>query len=141
MVWEDIQSIPKTMDFFVQVQLMYSTKIWRLSTLQSQLMYSWCTGRLMYSTQDWKIRSSQNFNSVCIIFITLEITCEITNYRTLSVSVYTNPANINLFKVSNRNTRKRCETWSKLTIKHQNEIIDIILMFLLLTLNIFYTFF
>ena len=29
----------------------------------------------------------------------------------------TNPANIYLFKVNNRNTRKRCEIWSKLTIK------------------------
>ena len=28
-----------------------------------------------------------------------------------------NPANIYLFNVNNRNTRKRCEIWSKLTIK------------------------
>ena len=28
-----------------------------------------------------------------------------------------NPANIQLFKVNNRNTRKRCEICSKLTIK------------------------
>ena len=31
------------------------------------------------------------------------------------------PANIYLFKVNNRNTRKRCEICSKLTIKHQND--------------------
>ena len=28
-----------------------------------------------------------------------------------------NPANINLFKVNNRNTRKRCKIYSKLTVK------------------------
>ena len=42
------------------------------------------------------------------------------------------------------NTRKRCEICSKLTIKtpeHQNDVIDVVLVFLLLTLNIFRTFF
>ena len=41
--------------------------------------------------------------------------------------------NIYLFKVNNRNTWKRCEICLKLTIK----IIDVVLVFLLLTLNIF----
>ena len=49
--------------------------------------------------------------------------------------------NIYLFKVNNRNTRKRCETCSQLTIKHQNDVFDVVLVFLLLTLNIFHTFF
>ena len=31
--------------------------------------------------------------------------------------VMNNPANVYLFKVNNRNTRKRCEIGSKLTIK------------------------
>ena len=35
------------------------------------------------------------------------------------------PANIYLFKVNNRNTKKWCEIFSKLTIK----IIDVILVF------------
>ena len=43
------------------------------------------------------------------------------------------PANIYLFKVNNRNTRKSCEICSKLTIK--------LTVFLLLTLNIFHVFF
>ena len=47
------------------------------------------------------------------------------------------PANIYLFEVNNRNTRKRCETCSKLT---KNDVIDVILVFLLLTLIIFQTF-
>ena len=34
-----------------------------------------------------------------------------------SLPVNTSPANIYLFKVNNRNTRKRCEIFSKLTIK------------------------
>ena len=40
------------------------------------------------------------------------------------------------------NTRKRCEICSNLTIKtYQNDVIDIVLVSLLLTLNIFYNFF
>ena len=38
----------------------------------------------------------------------------------ISLAVYwldLNPANIYLFKVNNRNTRKRCEIFSKLTVK------------------------
>ena len=51
------------------------------------------------------------------------------------------PANNYFFKVNNGNTRKRCETCSKLTIKHQNDVINVVLVFLLLTLNMFHTFF
>ena len=50
------------------------------------------------------------------------------------------PVNIYLFKVKNRNIRKSCEIYSKLT-KHQNDVTGVILMFLLLTLNIFLHFF
>ena len=40
------------------------------------------------------------------------------------------------------NTRKRCEICSNLTIKtYQKDVIDIVLVSLLLTLNIFYNFF
>ena len=48
---------------------------------------------------------------------------------------------IYLFKVNNRNTRKRCKIRSKLTTKYQNEVSDIVLVILLLTSNICYTFF
>ena len=62
------------------------------------------------------------------------------------------PAGIHLFKISNRNTKARCEIWSKLTIKTQEQrhwcrssifivnfkhISRLALMFLLLTLNIY----
>ena len=50
------------------------------------------------------------------------------------------PANIYLFKFNNRNIRKRCEIYSKLTIKHQNNVNDIALVFLLLTLKYFKSF-
>ena len=43
------------------------------------------------------------------------------------------PANIYLFKVNNRRIRERCEICSKLTIKHQNDVNDVVLVFLLLT--------
>ena len=43
------------------------------------------------------------------------------------------PAGIYLFKVSNRNTRTRCEICSKLTIKASER--HLVLVFLLLTLN------
>ena len=45
------------------------------------------------------------------------------------------PANIYLFKVSNKNTRKTCEICSKLTIKTPYTAVFII------TLNIFHIFF
>ena len=48
--------------------------------------------------------------------------------------------NIYVFKVNNKNTRKRCDVCSKLTIKHQNDVNDVFLVFLLLTLDIFNTF-
>ena len=49
------------------------------------------------------------------------------------------PANVHLFKFSNRYTRKRCEICSKLTTKHQNNVIDVVLMFLLLTIWTYFT--
>ena len=45
------------------------------------------------------------------------------------------PANIHLFKVINRNTRKRCEIYPKLTKKGQNDV-HVVLMSSLLTLDI-----
>ena len=39
-----------------------------------------------------------------------------------------------------RNTRKKCEIYSKLPINNKN-VNDVVLVFLLLTLNIFHTFF
>ena len=47
------------------------------------------------------------------------------------------PVIIYLFKVTNRNTGKRCEICSRLTIKTLQRVIDVVLVFLLLTLNIF----
>ena len=58
---------------------------------------------------------------------------------------------IYLFKVNNRNTRAVCEICSKLTIKmlkvnnkgirttSQNDVVDVALLSLLVTLNIFHT--
>ena len=51
------------------------------------------------------------------------------------------PANIYMLKVNNRNTRKRCEICSDLTIKTPDNVSDVVLVFLLLNLNIFHTFF
>ena len=47
-------------------------------------------------------------------------------------AIWNNPANIYLFKA-------KCEICSKLTIKHQKNINDIVLMSLLSILNIFHT--
>ena len=49
-----------------------------------------------------------------------------------------NPANMYLFKVNNRNTRKKCEICSNLAIKTPDAVV---LVFFLLTFNIFHTFF
>ena len=46
------------------------------------------------------------------------------------------PANIYIFKVNNRNPRKRCEICSKLTLKHQNDVSDVLLFLLLILLTI-----
>ena len=46
------------------------------------------------------------------------------------------PANIHFFKVNNRRTRKRCEICSKLTLKHQNDVSDVLLFLLLILLTI-----
>ena len=43
------------------------------------------------------------------------------------------PAKIYLFKVKNRNTRKRCEICPKLTIKQQNESIIILVSYMFST--------
>ena len=58
--------------------------------------------------------------------------CFVRNFR-LSKNIYS-------FKVNNRKTWKRCEICSKLKITHQNNVEDDVLAFLLLNLNIFYTF-
>ena len=50
------------------------------------------------------------------------------------------PASIYLFNANSRNTTKKCEICSKLTKKLQNEVWRL-LVFLLLALNIFHTFF
>ena len=47
-------------------------------------------------------------------------------------------ANICLFKVNGKNTRKSCEIYSKLTILHQNDVNDVDMAPLSLILNIFY---
>ena len=51
------------------------------------------------------------------------------------------PANTYFFKVNNRNTRIWCEICSKLTIKTPERRLNVIVVFLSLILNIFYTFF
>ena len=47
------------------------------------------------------------------------------------------PANIYLFKVKNRNARKRCEICSKLRLKAPNNVINVVLVCLLITLKTF----
>ena len=51
------------------------------------------------------------------------------------------PAYIELLKNNNGNIRKMCEICSKSTIKNQNVVNDDVMVFLLLTLNIFHNFF
>ena len=50
------------------------------------------------------------------------------------------PANIYLHKVNRRNTEKRCKIYLKIT-KHQDDVIEVVLVFLLFTSNIFLTYF
>ena len=48
------------------------------------------------------------------------------------------PAKKYVLKFNNKNTRKICEIYSKLTKMHQNDVNDVVLVSLLLTLNMFY---
>ena len=85
------------------------------------------------------LKNKFNFSHVIlsfhsIIFITVTVLSLSFNhiyiFFLLSLfAVCSHPANIYLFEVNNRNTRKRCG----------NDVIDVV--FLLLTLNIFHTFF
>ena len=59
---------------------------------------------------------------------------------TLGNNIYTRkslPTDIDLFKLNIRNTKKKCEICSKLTIKHEKDFA----LYFLLTFGIFYTFF
>ena len=49
----------------------------------------------------------------------------VTNQMRITFLMLSLPANIYLFKVDNRNTRKRCEICSKLTTRHQKDVIDV----------------
>ena len=72
-----------------------------------------------------------------LFFVQCDFHADTSNFkflRFLLVCIY-------LFKIYHRNTRKRGELCSKLTTRHQNNIIDFALMSLLLTLNIIHTFF
>ena len=56
----------------------------------------------------------------------------------------TNPLGLYMFKVDNKNTRTRCETYLKLKLKNKNNrtaLSNGVLMSLLLSLNIFYIWF
>ena len=47
----------------------------------------------------------------------------------------TSPGDNNMFKVNSRNTKTKCEIWSKLTIVNFEHISHLVLGFLLLTLS------
>ena len=55
--------------------------------------------------------------------------------------MFDSPANIYLFKVNNRNTRKRCEICWKLTIKTPDDVVGIVPVFLYCYLKTFLTHF
>ena len=57
-----------------------------------------------------------------------------------AMRVFSNPVDIYLFKVNNRNTRTRCE-YVQIKQRHQNDAIGVVLVSLLLTFNIFHTLF
>ena len=64
---------------------------------------------------------SAHFSSVFTVALDryfLEMTAEETTaMNKFIINIITNPVKIYLFKLNNRNTRKRCEICSKLTIK------------------------
>ena len=94
--------------------------------------YHYCTISFN-KTQNYIIR---RFKSClrCVEVVKVE------NYRQLSqLKIRLKAANIYLFKVNNRSTRKRFEIYLKLTIKTPERRHDVVPVFLSLTLNIFHT--
>ena len=84
---------------------------------------------------------SCSFNLLIIDFCRRFRISYLTEILFLETTMCDIPADIYLWEVNIRNTRVRCEICSKLTIKHQNDVIYVALVFLLITLNIFHTFF
>ena len=59
---------------------------------------------------------TQNHSS-SVIYTKMQFTLALNRLHGVKKRRVYNPANIDLFKVNNRSTRKMCETCSKLTIK------------------------
>ena len=87
-------------------------------------VFLWILGNFLYREHIWRLL----LNMLLASF----------EYLT---SKTTTPANIYLFKVSNRNIRKRFEMCLKLAIKNQSDNNDVVLVFLSLVLNIFHILF
>ena len=96
------------------------------------------------------IRMASEFGLIIQIFAFVKVSkLELKNYWHTPINLEITfwnclsrfPVYIYLFKVNNRNTRKRCVIRSQLTIKTPDTVSDAVLLFLLLTLNIFHIFF
>ena len=90
----------------------------------------------------WSVHSDVFECESCLALLWFKLSSKPCHSKALSTIMQINhSANIYLFRFINRNNRKRCGICSKLTIKHQNDFNDVVVMFLLLTLKIFHTLF
>ena len=91
---------------------------------------------------------SKTLHLRCLVGLWISLWCHQSLVGKYLFKIKSNPANNYLFKVNNRNTGKMYEICSKLTIKILERssfidvvVIEVVVVFLLLTLNIFHLFF
>ena len=101
----------------------WTNKCWDTSAVYSQRAVNYSKYSIL--TNVHIVLCSRNVYDVVIRFLSnyevlvnIGMTC-INNNDTVMTLMSVYPAKIYLFKVNNRNTRKRCEMCSKLTIKKQ----------------------
>ena len=81
------------------------------------------------------IINNRGFQGQCKISLTKNNNCH-NSWQQFAISW---SAGIYMLKVNNRNARTSCEIWSKLTVVNFEHISQLVLVFLLLTLNMYIT--
>ena len=134
------------LDFDSQYEKNYISKKFKSLALISRKRYSQELGRNRKPLSVATRFNTSEINQGQPLTTTSQVGTEITSLRENSGNCdKSNPGNICLFKVNNRNTRKRCKIYLKLTIKTPERrevfiaifehISHLFLVFLLLTLS------
>ena len=140
--WNSINfSLMFSLFFWTSIHMLWyiytppSIHLFKFNNSSTRAMCAICSELAKRPTPFWcryfKFWTDFTYNSVVSVVDFEQLKCRLILYC---------PANIYLFKVNNGNSRKRFEICSKLIINHK-KVVDVDLVFLLLTLNIFHLFF